>query len=164
MRLWKQGYLMRNMAVSDCLFGGQVCLHPRGVPGLSRLLSRNFDVIPVFPNKINPVEFLASAQFGELLEDARVAYDTVVIDTPPVMMAADGLIISRRVDSVLLAVRWGRTPRPVVANAIYAINQSEVRSLDAVLTMVNTKKYEGGRLGDSTYLYRKYSGYYNHVA
>jgi polysaccharide biosynthesis transport protein len=132
--------------------------------GIIQTLSRNFDVIPVFPNKVNPVEFLASSQFGELLEDARAAYDTVVIDTPPIMMAADGRIISRHVDSVLLAVRWGRTPRPVVANAIYALNQSEARSLNAVLTMVNTKKYEAGRLGNSTYLYRKYSGYYEHVS
>ncbi|MBV8400645.1 MAG: polysaccharide biosynthesis tyrosine autokinase [Acetobacteraceae bacterium] len=128
--------------------------------GIIQTVSRNFDVLPVFPNKVNPVEFLASPQFRELLEHARVAYDMVVIDTPPVMMTAVGRILSRSVDSVLLAVRWCRTPRPVVANAIAAINDSGGYSLNAVLTMVDTKKYEAGRLGDSAYLYRKYAGYY----
>ena len=50
-----------------------------------------------------------SGGFAALLEEARQAYDIVIIDTPPVMTSADAALIGRFADTRLLLVRWGRT-------------------------------------------------------
>jgi Mrp family chromosome partitioning ATPase len=52
---------------------------------------------------------LHSGGFTTLLEEARQAYDIIIIDTPPVMTSADAASIGRFADICLLPVRWGRT-------------------------------------------------------
>jgi len=50
-----------------------------------------------------------SGGFMTLVEEARKAYDVIIIDTPPVMTSADTALIGRYADIRLLLVRWGRT-------------------------------------------------------
>jgi len=61
------------------------------------------------PNPDDLQLLLHSGGFTTLLEEARQAYDVVIIDTPPVMTRADAALIGRFVDIRLLVVRWGRT-------------------------------------------------------
>jgi polysaccharide biosynthesis transport protein len=128
--------------------------------GIVHRISPNLEVIPVFPKRRSSTEFLVSLRFSELLEQAKQTYDVVLVDTPPVMMVADGLLVARTVDSVLLAAQWGRTPRPMTGTAIRLLGQSGAYVAGAVLTMVDMRKYAAGQLGDDAYLYRRYSSYY----
>jgi len=50
-----------------------------------------------------------SGGFVTLLNEARQAYDIIIIDTPPVMTSADAVLIGRFADTRLLLVRWGQT-------------------------------------------------------
>ena len=50
-----------------------------------------------------------SGGFMTLVEEARKAYDVIIIDTPPVMTSAYAALIGRYADIRLLLVRWGRT-------------------------------------------------------
>jgi succinoglycan biosynthesis transport protein ExoP len=50
-----------------------------------------------------------SGGFTTLLDEARQAYDIIIIDTPPVMTSAEAALIGRFADTRLLLVRWGRT-------------------------------------------------------
>lgn len=52
---------------------------------------------------------LHTGGFAALLEEARRAYDIVIVDTPPVMTRADAAVIGRYADTGILLVRWGRT-------------------------------------------------------
>jgi Mrp family chromosome partitioning ATPase len=52
---------------------------------------------------------IRSGGFEALIEEARHAYDIVIIDTPPVMASPDAALISRFADTRLLLVRWGRS-------------------------------------------------------
>src|SRR5262249_17825316 len=61
------------------------------------------------PNEDDLRLLLNSGGFERLLEEARQAYETVIIDTPPVMTSADAAVIGRFADARLLLVRWGRT-------------------------------------------------------
>jgi capsular exopolysaccharide synthesis family protein len=61
------------------------------------------------PNEGDFQLLLHSDGFATLLEEARQAYDIVIIDTPPVMTSADAAVIGRFADTCLLLVRWGRT-------------------------------------------------------
>jgi len=50
-----------------------------------------------------------SGGFKTLIEEARHAYDIVIIDTPPVMTSPNAALIGRFADTRLLLVRCGRT-------------------------------------------------------
>src|SRR5207247_683835 len=60
--------------------------------------------------KEDDLQFLLhSGGFAALIDEARQAYDVIIIDTPPVMTSADAALIGRYADTRLLLVRWGRT-------------------------------------------------------
>lgn len=92
-------------------------------PGLSRYLSdttvteeecvqrvsevAGLDVIPVQEIPPFPSELLGQGRLEELLAWARDHYDYVLIDTPPVLLVTDALIIASHCDTLLLVVRVG---------------------------------------------------------
>jgi succinoglycan biosynthesis transport protein ExoP len=98
-------------------------LTPTDQPGLSRFLSDStvaaeecvqkvpevigLDVIPVQEIPPFPSELLGQGRLEELLAWARDHYDYVLIDTPPVLLVTDALIIATHCDTLLLVVRIG---------------------------------------------------------
>jgi Mrp family chromosome partitioning ATPase len=70
------------------------------------------------PNAGDLQLLLHSGGFARLIEEARQAYDIVIIDTPPVMTSADAALIGRFADTSLLLVRWGRTSWDEVTAAV----------------------------------------------
>src|SRR3954466_8745770 len=70
------------------------------VPGLTGL-----SVLPAGPVPPNPLELLSRASFAALLAKAQLEYDTVLIDTPPVMGYADAACIAFRAGDALLVAR-----------------------------------------------------------
>ena len=52
-----------------------------------------------------PAETLASKKMADLLQRWRSQYDHVVLDTPPVSMFTDAVVLGSRADAVLLVVR-----------------------------------------------------------
>lgn len=59
----------------------------------------------------NPLVLLSSERMGALLAEASRRYDTVLLDTPPVLTVADSVPLLEVVDSVLLVARLGQTTR-----------------------------------------------------
>lgn len=92
-------------------------------PGLSRFLSDStvtpeeciqrvpevagLDVIPVQEIPPFPSELLGQGRLEQLLAWARDHYDYVLIDTPPVLLVTDALIIATHCDTLLVVVRIG---------------------------------------------------------
>jgi polysaccharide biosynthesis transport protein len=73
-----------------------------------------------------PAELLGSGAMRGLLERVRSEYDRIVIDTPPLQLAADGLVLSGIADSVLLVVRAGATDRGVVQQSVTRLRRMHV--------------------------------------
>ena len=98
-------------------------LPPTDQPGLSRFLSDStvtaeeciqkvpevvgLDVIPVQEIPPFPSELLGQGRLQELLTWAREHYDYVLIDTPPVLLVTDALIIATHCDTLLVVARIG---------------------------------------------------------
>jgi capsular exopolysaccharide synthesis family protein len=86
---------------------------------------------------------LHSGGFTTLLEEARQAYDIVIIDTPPVMTSADAAVIGRFADTCLLLVRWGRTSWDEMTAAVGFLRLCRVE-LDGIVMV-------GDDTGSATY-------------
>jgi Mrp family chromosome partitioning ATPase len=77
-------------------------------------------------------------RFPKLLEEARRAYDAVVLDTAPVTTSPETPPLAELVDGVVLVVQSGRTKREVIQRALAILGQFEKTFLGVVL---NRKKY-----------------------
>ena len=80
-----------------------------------------------------PGDLAASSQFEEVLARARAAYDLVVIDSPPVLIAADAAgIASQEGIGALLVVRR-HAKRRHVGNAIRKLRLMDANVLGLVV-------------------------------
>jgi polysaccharide biosynthesis transport protein len=62
-------------------------------------------VLGAGPKPANPAELLGSKHMAELVELWRTQFDSVVIDSSPVLSVTDTVVLSSKVDAVLLVAR-----------------------------------------------------------
>lgn len=120
----------RSLGLSDVLAGTaplEQALRPWGDSSLTILPSGHLPP--------NPSELLGSERMSRLLEKLRVDYDTVLIDTPPLLPVTDGAVLSTRADGVLLVVRYGKTRHQELSMAVRSIEAVGSTILGSVLTM-----------------------------
>ena len=76
---------------------------------IRRDLLPNLDVITTGMLPPNPAELMMSDTFANLLESLSAEYDLVIIDTAPVLVAADTLSVATYAGTLLLVARAGQT-------------------------------------------------------
>ena len=98
----------------------------------------NMDVIPTGPVPPNPADLLSSHRLGEMVAQLRSRYKFIVIDSPPIMAATDGLILSVVADGVLMVVRSGETPKQAFARTRDLLRSVKCSVLGVVLNAVDS--------------------------
>jgi Mrp family chromosome partitioning ATPase len=87
-----------------------------------------------------------------LMQYLKKNFDFIVIDTPPVMVATDAVIMAPRVDGTLLVIKSNNTERKIIENVLDQYKSANLPILGAILNHVDMKK-EG--------YYRYYNKYYS---
>ncbi|MBR5495895.1 MAG: CpsD/CapB family tyrosine-protein kinase [Oscillospiraceae bacterium] len=119
----------------------------------------NLDVVTSGPTPPNPSELLSMAKLQASLDELCEKYDYIFIDTPPVNIVSDALIVSKYTAGVLLVAKQATTTAQELEHAVSAIKFAEVPVLGTVLNQIDTS---GSRYGYGKYKYGKYKyGYYN---
>ncbi|MGA7342879.1 MAG: polysaccharide biosynthesis tyrosine autokinase [Terracidiphilus sp.] len=140
------------------------------VPGLSEVLTggaqlsnviiphdylANLSLLPSGTTPPNPAELIDSRRFDALLEEAKKLYDLVLIDSPPVLMVTDPVILSTKTDGTIIVLRSQKTTRPVLKRAVNVLSRSYGRKLGFVVNGMDTKSveyyYSYGYYGDNKY-------------
>jgi capsular exopolysaccharide synthesis family protein len=80
----------------------------------------------------NPLALLDSKRMAALIKDFAQTYDFVIIDAPPLTLAADALTLGKMTDGVLLVAR----PGVIDSSSATAAKESLVRSGQNVLGLV----------------------------
>lgn len=65
----------------------------------------NFDVLPAGVVPPNPAELLMGKRVGELFETLQKSYDYIIVDTAPVSLVTDTMLISKFADAFVYVVR-----------------------------------------------------------
>jgi capsular exopolysaccharide synthesis family protein len=112
--------------------------------------SSHLSVVPAGAPSNDPMAGLSSDRMRGVIEEAREAFDWVIIDTPPVGLLSDASLLGAMVDGVLLVVKAGATPFERVQRAIDAVGRERV--LGVVLNRV---------AADRSPAYYAYSHYYD---
>ncbi len=77
----------------------------------------NLFLLPCGPRPTNPAELLAGERFAAILTDLKGKFDHVVIDTPPLLVVSDPLVVAQRADAVVLVFGITRRSRGQVERA-----------------------------------------------
>jgi polysaccharide biosynthesis transport protein len=104
-RLHEQFGVANRIGLTSLLIGDGTTVEAlQPIPELESLA-----VMPVGPRPPNPSELLSSPRFGEVIGRLRDSGVTVVIDSPPVLEASDGLVVAAASNATVLvtSVRSG---------------------------------------------------------
>nr|MBA3455383.1 polysaccharide biosynthesis tyrosine autokinase [Deltaproteobacteria bacterium] len=73
----------------------------------------NLFVLPCGPLPPNPAELLMTQRFGVVLEELAKRFDRIILDSPPVQVVTDAVVLSKlpQTDGVILVVNATKTPR-----------------------------------------------------
>ncbi|MBL8519117.1 MAG: polysaccharide biosynthesis tyrosine autokinase, partial [Betaproteobacteria bacterium] len=154
---------------------GRLIGREKDAPGLSHLVSGVASISEcIFEHKSagfhiltagfvppNPLEMISSAKFQDTLEKLKDAFDIVLIDSPPVQLVSDAVVLSQVANTVLYVVKADATPYPMARNCIKRLSMANAPLLGVVLNQLDlerAEKYYGEYSG-----YGRYRGYKNYA-
>src|SRR5206468_2316930 len=90
----------------------------------------------------------------QILEEASLSYDLVILDAPPMLGFAEPLHMATAVDGVVVVGRAGQTSRKAIGSVLGILTRLRANVLGLVLNEVNKE------MSDSYYYYGHYGKYY----
>ncbi len=118
------------------------------------------DVVSVDRQSANPGAIIASQRMKDLFAALRERYDYIVVDSTPVLGVTDSKLTAELVDTVLFVVRWEKTTKDVVEDALKQLLEHRVPVGGCVITQVDVKKHARYGYGGVDHYYSKYHKYY----
>ena len=109
-------------------------------------------ILPSGPIPPNPAELIGSQRMQKMIERARETFDYVLIDSPPVLIVTDTLLLSAMVDGVILVIKSGVARVDATREAKGKLENVGAKIVGAVLNKVNMSSHD----------YYYYSYYYYH--
>jgi succinoglycan biosynthesis transport protein ExoP len=86
------------------------------------------------------VELLANGHFSAMLNDWRRGYDFTILDSPPLVGAADAAILSQKADATMLVVRERHCRRASLAEGLAMLQAAGGRVLGTVFLGSNRQR------------------------
>ena len=83
-------------------------------------------ILPAGSPPDNPVTILQSPRFLDTYEQLARAFDWIIIDAPPLIPMADVSYWSRHADGLLLVVRKGNTPKPILKKGLETLDNPKL--------------------------------------
>lgn len=99
-------------------------------------------------------EIFSSMRMNSLMNELEKRFDIVIYDAPPILLLTDSIILSSRVDGVLLVIKYGLTQKSNLTNAIHALRNVRSNVIGIVMNQFG---------GDhENYYSYAYDSYYKH--
>ncbi|MEM9272379.1 MAG: polysaccharide biosynthesis tyrosine autokinase [Cyanobacteria bacterium P01_F01_bin.143] len=116
-------------------------------------ITDNLDVLTSGANVANPIALLRSQIMSQLLREWEVAYDYVLIDTPPIGAMADAQSLVHQVDGVMMITGINKVTQKAIVNTLEVLQGSNCNLMGFIANMVEKDL--------DYYSYSYYSHYYN---
>jgi capsular exopolysaccharide synthesis family protein len=108
------------------------------------------------PSPENPTKLFDHEKLCQLLATLKSKFTHLVIDSPPILPFADGVILGAEIDGVIMVVQGGATPREIVLRSMQLLDDVDASILGVVLN--NTKLQPIDR-----YYHKYYHKYYQNA-
>lgn len=117
---------------------------------------KNLFVLPCGIQPPNPSEIIGSERFAEVLAELSTKFDRVIFDSPPVSAVTDAVVLSTKVDGVVVVARAGSTTRDMARQTGSRLRNVSAPVLGVVMNAVDLSAKSYGY-----YSYYNRYGYYN---
>jgi capsular exopolysaccharide synthesis family protein len=117
---------------------------------VQRVEGSSLYVLPSGPTPENPQELLASARFRQLIERVASACEVVIIDSPPVHLVSDAVVLSQMATGVIFVVKADETPYPLARRCLRVLNDAGAPIIGVALNQLDFTKadrYDGAYTG-----------------
>lgn len=117
---------------------------------ITRVNVNDYDIDIIFSGKIppNPTELLMSDRLGVLFQEVSKDYDYVIVDTAPMMVVTDTVLISEYASQILYVVKAHSTEKKVIDFPKKLKQEGKIKGLSFIVN--NVKQSElgyGGKYG-----------------
>lgn len=107
------------------------------------------------PSHLSSAEMIASPAMSAALDGLRRQFDTIVIDTPPLLPVIDGRIFADYADQVVFVMTWRRTPKQLAKRALKSLGFNHRKIVGVVMNDVDPQVLEDSRsLGSGIEMHR----------
>lgn len=117
---------------------------------INTLLVHTNTIDLIYSGKIppNPSELLMNERFGKLIEEVALDYDYVVVDTAPLMVVTDTLLLTKYSNHLLYVVRAGSTEKKVLEFPMKLKEEGKINGLAFIVNGVKDSDLGyGGKYG-----------------
>ncbi|MBV8534423.1 MAG: AAA family ATPase [Alphaproteobacteria bacterium] len=84
---------------------------------------------------------LTAERMRLILQTFAKNYDIVILDSPPILVGAEVLTLSRMVDKVSFVLRWGHTRREIALEALKQLIDAQGDVAGVVMSRVDPRRY-----------------------
>ncbi len=119
-------------------------------------------VLPAGRIPPNPLDLLASHRFTDAMERLAANFEVIVIDSPPVQLVSDALVLSNIATDVVYVVKADDTPYPLARLGLRRLRRVNAPILGVVLNQLDAlraDRYYGEYSGYGRRYYNKKYGY-----
>ncbi len=120
-----------------------------------RDVARGLDLLPSGSPPPNPSELLGSEAMHTLLQQLAADYDYIFIDTPPLGVVADALVVLKEAAGIVLVCRQNQTTYDELQQATESITNAEGTLLGVVISDMQESPRTYGRY-EKTHYYKAY--------
>jgi len=115
---------------------------------------KNLFLIPSGTIPPNPAELMTSQNMKALLDQLKEQYDYIFVDSPPVTVVTDAVVLANHVSGVIVVTRQGYSRKDTVSECVLALEQVKANVLGTILNACENKA-RGGYYGG----YKRYEDY-----
>ena len=112
---------------------------------------QGLDLLSSGPIPPNPSELLASDRFKTLIDEFAETYDYVIIDTPPVNVVSDAMVMNESISGIVIVLKYSSTTYGALSGSMKQIDLVKSNVLGFVMNEVDYSHR-------SRYSYYKYYG------
>ncbi len=147
--------ISNDMGCSNYLSGNASVEEIIQPSGLIDMLS----IIPSGPTPPNPSELILSGKMADLIDELSQRFDKIVIDTPPVGLVSDGLMLSKFANLTLFVVRDGVTRKDHVRQIEEMYTNGQVQNVGIIFNAAKNRNQRYGYAQGYGYTYGYSSDY-----
>lgn len=98
---------------------------------------KNFDILMAGPVPPNPAEIIASDETAGMFKLLREQYDYIIVDTPPVGLVTDAVLLMKHVDASIFVARQGYSNRKTFSRTVNQITDQGVKNVCVAINDCN---------------------------
>jgi capsular exopolysaccharide synthesis family protein len=100
----------------------------------------NLDIVLSGPIPPNPMELISNEKTKDFFRQLKERYDYIFVDTPPIGMVADALILLKYSDVNIYVTRYNYTNKNMLANVVQNLKKRGINNLNILINDVPVRK------------------------